>query len=85
MIDEAQRPSLRWTPVNRGAALRSLFLLRRLEATLGDASRPVSPRGVLIVRRLLADGTTSPLYRRDRAEELPDALAGALADLDAPR
>jgi hypothetical protein len=82
LIEEADAPRrLTWSPLNRGAALRGRYLLRRLETRLGDLSRPVSPRGVLIVRELLADGTTSPLYRSDRADTLPDALAEALADL----
>jgi len=86
VIREAESARRRiWTPLNRAAAMRNLFLLRRLELRLADLSRPVLPRGMLVVRELLADGMTSPLYCRDRAEELPDALAGALADLDVPR
>jgi hypothetical protein len=74
-----------WSPLNRAAAQQSLYLLRRLEHRIGDLSQPVSPRGVVVVRALLSDGTTSPLYRSDRAEELPDALVEALAGLDVPR
>jgi hypothetical protein len=81
--DRRARPS--WTPLNRGAARQSLFLLRRLEQRLGDPFHPISPRGMLVVRELLADGTTSPLYRPDRAEHLADALAEALAALDVQR
>ena len=76
-----QRARPTWTPLNRAAARQSLFLLRQLEHRIGDLSLPVSPRGVLIVQELLADGTTSPLYRTDRADALPDALAEALAGL----
>jgi hypothetical protein len=79
--EAATQKHLTWTPLNRAAARRSAFLLRRLEARLADLSLPVSPRGMLIVRELLADGMTSPLYRSDRADSLPDALAEALSDL----
>jgi len=87
VIRDAEPPRVRlvWTPLNRAAARRNLFLLRRLEQRLSDLSRPVSPRGVLVVQELLADGTRSPLYRQDRADALPDALAEALAGLDVPR
>ncbi len=70
-----------WSPLNRPAARQNLFLLRQLEHRLGDLSQPASPRGVLLVRALLSDGTTSPLYRPDRADRLPDALAEALVGL----
>jgi hypothetical protein len=85
VVEEAGTPRrLAWTPLNRGAARRNMFLLRRLETRLGDMSRPVSPSGVLVVRELLSDGMTSPLYRSERAEALPDALAEALVGLDVP-
>jgi len=82
---EPSRARQVWTPLNRAAARQSLFLLRRLKQRIGDLSQPVSPRGVRVVQELLADGTTSPLYRLDRADDLPEALAEALADLDVRR
>ena len=86
VIRDAEVRALRaWSPLNRAAARRSLFLLRRLEQRLGDLSQPVSPRGVLAVQALLSDGFASPLYRRERADRLPDALTDALAGLDVPR
>jgi len=86
IIRETERPTrLTWSPLNRAVVRDSLFLLRRLESRLSDLSRPVSPYGVLTVRELLADATTSPLYRPDRATDLPDSLTAALACLEAPR
>lgn len=69
-------------PLIRRAARESLFLLRRLEARLADLTRPVSAHGALVVERLLADGVSSPLYCRERAAELPEALTEALAALE---
>lgn len=47
--------------------------LPTLAASLSDLGRPVSPRGVLMLERLLGEGA-GPLYRR------PEALAAALAE-----
>lgn len=69
-------------PLNRRAARENLFLLRRLETRLADLTRPVSAHGVLVVDRLLTDGISSPLYCRERAAELSEALTEALAALE---
>ena len=69
------------SPFDRRAIEQSLFLLRRLDRRLGDLSRPVSPRGILVVGELV-DGSTSPFSRPEAAAELPDALTETLAALD---
>jgi len=59
------------------AALRpSRPLLDALAERLGETARPVSATGVLAVRRLLADGATSPLYQPsgDAAPRLAEIL-----------
>ncbi|MGH3143128.1 MAG: hypothetical protein ACRDO9_08380 [Gaiellales bacterium] len=48
---------------------------------LADLERPVAPRGVLLVEQLLED-EWGPLYDRDRADELSDALDDAAEALE---
>jgi hypothetical protein len=69
------------SPLNRGAARREAELLLRIAARLEDVSRPVRPRGVILVDRLLTDGA-GPLYARDRERRLHTALQDALLALD---
>jgi hypothetical protein len=69
------------SPVNRGAVRDDADLLLRIAATLAELKRPIRPRGVLLVERLLTDGS-SPLYARERAPQLRRALEDALAALD---
>jgi len=72
------------SPLNRAAARAESPLLLRLAATLAENGRSVTPRGVLLVEHLLADGD-SPLYDRVRADGLHDALAEALDVLEGRR
>ncbi len=69
------------SPLNRAAARPHARLIETLADRLEDVTRPVSARGVLLVARLLADGA-GPLYARERAGELPQALAGCLRVLE---
>jgi hypothetical protein len=71
------------SPLNRMAARPQAQLIQALADRLDDLSRPVSPRGVLLVEALLTDGT-GPLYARSRADELRAALERCLTELDAP-
>jgi hypothetical protein len=49
------------SPVNRRAARPLVPRFEALAAQLADLERPVDPRGVILVTRLLTDGT-GPLY-----------------------
>jgi hypothetical protein len=57
--DERFLPSA--SPVDRGAVRECRSQLLELASRLFDLDRPVMPRGVLLVERLLAD-TSGPLY-----------------------
>ncbi len=48
---------------------------------LADLERPVAPRGVLLLERLL-DDPWSPLHDRDRAEQLRESLDEAAKALE---
>jgi hypothetical protein len=56
-------------------------VLRELAERLSDLGRPVAPRGVVMLRRLL-DDRDGPVYERDRAAELGDALDSVLDALE---
>jgi hypothetical protein len=75
--DPGRLPSA--SPLRRGAARRQRELLLRLEERLLDG-RPVTARGVLLVRRLLRD-PGSPLYD-DNAGDLRRTVARALVELE---
>jgi hypothetical protein len=75
--DPARLPSA--SPLRRGVARRHRELLQRLEERMLDG-RPVTARGVLLLRRLLRDAG-SPLYD-DHAESLSRALARVLGELE---
>ena len=77
--DERLLPSA--TPLDRSGIRDARAQLLQLAARLYDVSRPVSPRGVLLVERLLVDGS-SPLYGRSSANRLRAGVADALAALD---
>lgn len=62
----------------------SVALLRRLEARLGQLSKPVSPLGMLDLRALVM-GDVSPLYFPERADAFAAALSRALAGLEPAR
>jgi len=49
---------------------------------VGDLDRPASRQGLLLVQNLLTDGG-SPLYDRDRIDELPETVRRILVALDA--
>lgn len=77
--DERLLPSA--SPLDRASirALRAQLL--ELAARLCDLSRPVAPRGVLLVDRLLHDGS-GPLYSRSTPNRLRAGVAQAFAALD---
>jgi hypothetical protein len=69
-LDPRKLPSA--SPIQRPAARANEPLLREISARLA-LSRPVSPRGILLLRSLLRDGG-SPLYDDQAAILLPRAL-----------
>jgi len=75
--DPARLPSA--SPLRRGVARRHRELLQRIEARLLDG-RPVTARGVLLLRRLLQD-PGSPLYD-EHAGDLSRALGRVLLELE---
>ncbi len=77
--DERLLPSA--SPLNR-ASIRGLRApLLDLAARLCDLSRPVAPRGVLLVERLLYDGS-GPLYGQSALNGLHVEVRRARAALD---
>jgi hypothetical protein len=46
------------------------------------APEPVTPRGVLLVEKLLTDGLASPLYNRDRTADLEPTLLRCASALE---
>jgi len=74
--DPARLPSA--SPLRRGLARRHRELLRRLEERMLD-DRPVTARGVVLLRRLLRE-PGSPLYD-DHAGDLSRAITTVLAEL----
>lgn len=69
------------SPVNRGAVRVESPVLQELAERLSDLGRPVAPRGVVMLRRLL-DDRDGPVYERDRAAELGDTLDSVLDALE---
>jgi hypothetical protein len=69
------------SPVNRAAVRGESETLLALAARLADVHRAVAARGVLLVDRLLVDGS-GPLYDRARVDELPVYLERALTALE---
>jgi hypothetical protein len=72
-------------PLNRRAILRQQRALEEIAGALTDLRRPVSPRVVVQLRRLLQDGEASPLYSPEHAEELASRLARMRTLLGRPR
>ncbi len=68
------------TPLDRGAVRECRAELLELAARLYD-SRPVAPRGVLLVERLVHDGS-GPLYGDAGAPRLADEIEVAREALD---
>jgi len=77
--DERLLPSA--TPLDRNGIRASRAQLLQLAARLYDVSSPVDPRGMLLVDRLLVDGS-SPLYAPGPASGLRVTVLDALAALD---
>jgi hypothetical protein len=75
--DPARLPSA--SPLRRGLARRHRQQLQRLEERMLDG-RPVTPRGVVLLRRLLLD-PGSPLYD-EHAGDLSRAIATVLVELE---
>lgn len=70
------------SPLNRPGLWLYVPEIRTLAARVGDLDRPASRRGLELVRNLLTDGG-SPLYDRERIDELPETVRRILAALDA--
>ena len=79
-VAEIRDPPCRAYAVNRIALRQHAGTLARLGIRLGDLSKPVSARSILLVREVV-DGN-GPLFNRTRAEELGPALRRALRALD---
>ena len=77
-LDPAHLPSS--SPLRRAELRRHEALLRRIAARLGD-DRPVTARGILLVRSLLRDAS-SPLYTEAGDAELARTLSRLLGALE---
>ena len=77
--DERLLPSA--SPLDRAAVRETRAQLLELAARLCDLSRPVAPRGVLLVDRLLLDAA-GPLYGKGAPRALRLAIGRALAALE---
>ena len=60
-------------PLNRQGVRPHAATLAALADRVGNLSRPVAPRGILLLEDLLTQGD-SPLYARENVEQLPDRL-----------
>ena len=69
------------SPIARAAVRKCRPQLLGIAARLFDVARPVPPRGVLLVERLLTDGA-GPLYGRGDAERLLVAATNILNVFD---
>jgi hypothetical protein len=69
------------SPIARAAVRGCRPQLLAIAARLFEVSKPVPPRGVILVERLLTNGS-GPLYGRGDPERLLGAAAGILAVLD---
>jgi hypothetical protein len=78
-LDPSRLPGA--SPLNRPGARPEAGLVLALADRVGDAERPVTARGVLLVEELLTDGS-GPLYARDRADALRPSLVRCLRALD---
>jgi hypothetical protein len=79
-VAEIRDPPCRAYAVNRIALRQQAGTLARLGIRLGDLSKPVSARSILLAREVV-DGN-GPLFNRARSEELGPALRRALRALD---
>lgn len=69
------------SPLNRPGLWLYVPEITSLADRVGDLKRPASRQGLELVRSLLTDGG-SPLYDRDRADELPETVKKILLALD---
>ncbi len=60
-------------PLNRRGVRPYTASLAALAERVGDLSRPVAPRGMLLLEDLLTNGD-SPLYARENVDMLPERL-----------
>lgn len=79
-VAEIHDPPCRAYAVNRIALANHVGALAELGTRLGDLSRPVSARSILLAREVV-DGS-GPLFNRQRSEELGPAIRRALRALD---
>jgi len=75
-------PAMYPVPVNRRALRRNRQAIEALAARLAQVERPVRPRGILLLRQLLAGSPHSPLYDSEAAAELPAVLAVVRAEIE---
>ena len=78
-VDERLLPGA--SPLNRTAIRARRAQLLELAARVFDLPRPVAPRGILLVERLLYDGS-GPLYDGSRPNKLRAEIERARAALD---
>jgi hypothetical protein len=69
------------TPLDRAAVRTCRPELLELASRLHDLDAPVRARGILLVERLLDDGS-GPLYGRRDPHRLREAIKGVRAELD---
>lgn len=69
------------SPLNRAGLWGYVPELQTLANRVGDLERPASRHGLLLVHSLLTDGG-SPLYDRDRADEIPETVRRILVALE---
>lgn len=69
------------SPFNRLVVRAESDQLLAVAARLADLERPVAARGVVLLERLLTDGS-GPLYDRDRVEEFGSTLDTILDALE---
>ncbi len=81
LIDRPGSIAVTPVPLNWRAIRRERQTVEEVASLLADTRRPVSPRGVLLARRLVLDYLESPLYARRKANELHQVLARLRAEL----
>jgi hypothetical protein len=69
------------SPVNRVAVRAEAETILALAGRLADLDRPVAPRGIVLLKRLLTE-PSGPLYDRELVDDLPLYLDTARAALE---
>ena len=69
------------SPFNRRVVRAASERLHAVAERLADLERPVAPRGVVLLQRLLTDGS-GPLYDRERADDFAPTLDAILDTLE---